>query len=168
MNQNSTINWAPSAAYQNRSKVLKYMPKADLINEVKAAQSALESYDKELEATNADAMSKADLYSEYERLVTLYKSITASPETADAPVETRAENKVESAPDAPKSAKKRDNRTDAQDRLNRYTAELKEKEALLAADQFPTRDDRKVCVKRIASLKRKIARANRALERAAK
>lgn len=55
------------------------------------------------------------------------------------------------------------NRADAQDRLDRYTAELAEKEALLKADQFPTKDARKACVKRIASLNRKIARASRAL-----
>lgn len=55
------------------------------------------------------------------------------------------------------------NRADAQDRLDRYTAELAEKEALLKADQFLTKDDRKACVKRIASLNRKIARASRAL-----
>lgn len=55
------------------------------------------------------------------------------------------------------------NRADAQERLDRYTTELAEKEALLKADQFPTKDDRKACVKRIASLNRKIARANRAL-----
>lgn len=55
------------------------------------------------------------------------------------------------------------NRADAQERLDRYTAELAEKEALLKADQFLTKDGRKACVKRIASLNRKIARASRAL-----
>lgn len=59
------------------------------------------------------------------------------------------------------------NRADAQERLDRYTAELAEKEALLKADQFPTKDDRKACVKRIASLNRKIARASRALGKSA-
>lgn len=157
-------NWAPKAAYANRSKVLKYTPKVDLVNEVKSAQSALSEWDKESPDTSLDMMSKAEIYSEYERLIALYKSVTAAtPEKNESPAEPTADDKVESAPAAPKSAEKRDNRADAQDRLDRYTAELKEKEALLAAGSFPTKDDRKVCVKRIASLHRKIARANRAL-----
>lgn len=76
---------------------------------------------------------------------------------------TDGEKKSKSAPAAEKTGERHGNRADAQDRLDRYTAELKEKEALLAADKFATKDDRKACVKRIASLNRKIARANRAL-----
>lgn len=169
MNQNATINWAPSAAYQNRSKVLKYMPKVDLVNEVKAAQSALAEWDKEPEATSADAMTKAALYSEYERLVTLYKTITTSTETVNAPAETAADSTASSSPAAPEKAERgRDRKADARERLERYGAELAEKEAALAADEFSTKEEHKACVKRVASLKRKIARANRALERTAK
>lgn len=76
---------------------------------------------------------------------------------------TTGERKSKSASNAEKKGESHSNRADAQDRLDRYTAELAEKEALLTADQFPTKDDRKACVKRIASLHRKIARANRAL-----
>lgn len=76
---------------------------------------------------------------------------------------TTGEKKAKSAPAAEKTGESHGNRADAQERLDRYTAELKEKEALLAADKFATKDDRKACVKRIASLNRKIARANRAL-----
>lgn len=76
---------------------------------------------------------------------------------------TTGEKKTKSAPAAEKTGERHGNRADAQDRLDRYTTELKEKEALLAADKFATKDDRKACVKRIASLNRKIARANRAL-----
>lgn len=78
-------------------------------------------------------------------------------------VGTTGEKKAKSAPAAEKTGERHGNRADAQERLDRYTAELKEKEALLAADKFATKDDRKACVKRIASLNRKIARANRAL-----
>ena len=157
-------NWAPKAAYANRSKVLKYTPKVDLVNEVKTAQSALAEWDKESPDISLDMMSKAEIYSEYERLIALYESVTAAtPEKNESPAEPTADDKVESAPAAPKSAEKRDNRADAQGRLARYTAELAEKEALLAGGPFPTKDDRRACVKRIASLHRKIARANRAL-----
>lgn len=50
---------------------------------------------------------------------------------------------------------KRSHTADAQERLDKYTAELKEKEAI----ENPTREDKH----RIASLKRKIERANKAL-----
>ena len=167
MKQNSTIinNWAPNAAYANRSKVLKYTQKVELVNEVKAAQSALAEWDKEPLDTSLDMMSKAEIYSEYERLIALYKSVTAAtPEKNESPAEPTADEKAESAPAAPKSAEKaRDRMADAQSRLDRYTAELAEKEALLTADQFPTKDEKKACTKRIASLHRKIARANKAL-----
>lgn len=168
MKQNSAIiinNWAPNATYANRNKVLKYTPKVDLVNEVKAAQSALSEWDKESPDTSLDMMSKAEIYSEYERLITLYKSVTAAtPEKNESPAEPTADEKAESVPAAPKNAEKaRDRKADAQSRLDKYSAELAEKEALLTADQFPTKDDKKACVKRIASLRRKIARANRAL-----
>lgn len=76
---------------------------------------------------------------------------------------TTGEKKAKSASNTEKKGESHGNRADAQDRLDRYTAELKEKEALLAADKFATKDEKKACVKRIASLNRKIARANRAL-----
>ena len=76
---------------------------------------------------------------------------------------TTTEKKAKSAPAAEKKGESHGNRADAQDRLDRYTAELKEKEALLVAGRFPTKDDKKACLKRIASLFRKIARAKRAL-----
>lgn len=166
MKQNSTIinNWAPNAAYANRSKVLKYTPKVELVNEVKAAQSALSEWDKESPDTSLDMMSKAEIYSEYERLIALYKSVTAAtPEKSEAPAEPTPEDKVESAPAAPKNAEKRDNRADAQSRLDRYGEELAVKEEALKAGGFATKEERRAVVKRIASLHRKIARANRAL-----
>lgn len=55
------------------------------------------------------------------------------------------------------------NKADAQDRLDRYSKELLEKEALLKADNFSTKDEKKACIKRIASLNRKIKRAENAL-----
>ena len=76
---------------------------------------------------------------------------------------TTGEKKAKSASNAEKKGESHGNRTDAQDRLDRYSKELAEKEALLTADKFVTKDDKKACVKRIASLHRKIARANRAL-----
>lgn len=76
---------------------------------------------------------------------------------------TAGEKKGKSASNAEKKGESHGNRADAQDRLDRYSKELAEKEALLTADQFPTKDEKKACVKRIASLHRKITRANRAL-----
>lgn len=166
MKQNSTIinNWAPNAAYANRSKVLKYTPKVDLVNEVKAAQSALAEWDKEPLDTSLDMMSKTEIYSEYERLIALYKSVTAAtPDESEAPSKPTAEDKAESAPAAPKSAEKRDRKADAQSRLDKYSEELAVKEEALKAGGFATKEERRAVTKRIASLHRKIARANRAL-----
>lgn len=168
MKQNSTIiinNWAPNAAYANRSKVLKYTPKVDLVNEVKAAQSALAEWDKEPLDTSLDMMSKTEIYSEYERLIALYKSVTAAtPEKNESPAEPTADEKAESAPAAPKNAEKaRDRKTDAQSRLDKYSEELAIKEETLKAGGFATKEERRAVTKRIASLHRKIARANRAL-----
>ena len=272
-----TIAWAPQADYQDRNKVLKYINKAALVDNVKAGQAALEAYDDpdNYPSGSPEMLSKAQLFDEYQRLVALYTAVMNGEKgitEKTAPVEekkpekgniyelrlkmianshkgfadgssvgfmteirdilneghsvdqlltevrpyvteqfgekntdellsllkvaigddngatflknyeegikqakrdakraskksagTTAEKKVKSAPTADKNAESHGNRADAQDRLDRYTAELKEKEALLTADQFPTKDEKKACVKRIASLHRKIARANRAL-----
>ena len=277
--QNSTvaINWVPQADYQDRNKVLKYIHKAALVDNVKAGQAALSEYDnpEDLPEGSPEMLSKAELFDEYQRLVALYNAVMAGERgkhEPKAPVEeakaekgniyelrlkmianslkgfvdgssvgfmheiqdilnegygvdqllnelrpfvaekfgekntdeliqllslaigddngatflknyeedikqakkdakraakksagTTGERKSKSVSNAPKNGESHGNRADAQDRLDRYTAELAEKEALLTADQFPTKDDRKACVKRIASLHRKIARANRAL-----
>lgn len=278
--QNSTIaiNWTPQADYQDRNKVLKYINKAALVDNVKAGQAALEAYDdpENYPSGSPEMLGKAQLFDEYQRLVALYNDVMAGrkgkvekPAPEPEPEEekgniyelrlkvianslkgfvdgssvgfmheiqnilnegysvdqlltevrpyvvkkfgekntdellsllkvaigddngatflknyeesikqakkdakraakksagTTAEKKTKSASNAEKKDESHGNRADAQNRLDRYTAELKEKEALLAADQFPTKDDKKACVKRIASLHRKIARANRALD----
>lgn len=277
--QNSpiVINWAPQADYQDRNKVLKYINKAALVDNVKAGQIALEAYDdpENYPAGSPDMLSKAQLFDEYQRLVALYtavmngekgvteKAVPVEEKTAEkgniyelrlkmianslkgfvdgssvgfmaeirdilnegysvdqlltevrpyvaeqfgekntdellqllgvaigddngatflrnyeegvkmAKKEakrarkgsggTTGEKKSKRASNAEKKGESHGNRADAQDRLDRYTAELKEKEALLTADRFATKDEKKACVKRIASLHRKIARANRAL-----
>ena len=281
--QNSTIaiNWAPQADYQDRNKVLKYINKAALVDNVKAGQAALADYygPDECPVGSPDMLSKAELFDEYQRLTALYYAVMAgergkveesAPVTRETKPEkgniyelrlkmiaqslkgfvdgstvgfmheiqdilndgysvdqlldelhpyiakqfgemnvdsllealntaigddngatflknydeelkkahkerkggkkasagTAGEKKAKSASNAPENAEKHGNRADAQDRLDRYTAELAEKEALLAADKFATKDEKKACVKRIASLYRKIARANRALGKA--
>lgn len=272
-----TINWAPKADYQDRNKVLKYINKAALVDNVKAGQIALEAYDEpeNYPSGSPDMLSKAQLFDEYQRLVALYNDVMAGrkgkveqPAPAEEPKKdkgdiyelrlkmianslkgfvdgssvgfmteiqdilnegwgvdqlmtqlrpyvaqqfgekntdelmqllevaigddngatflrnyeedirqakrdakraqkkstgTAGEKKSKNASNAEKTGERHGNRADAQDRLDRYTAELAEKEALLTADQFLTKDDKKACVKRIASLHRKIARANRAL-----
>ena len=268
-----TIAWAPQADYQDRNKVLKYINKAALVDNVKAGQAALEAYDDpgNYPSGSPDMLSKAQLFDEYQRLTALYNDVMAGRKgKAEKPAPepkakeekgniyelrlkvianslkgfvdgssvgfmteirdilndghsvdqlltevrpyvaeqfgekntdellsllkvaigddngatflknyeedirkakkarkgsagTTGEKKAKSAPAADKNAESHGNRAGAQERLDRYTAELKEKEALLTADQFPTKDDKKACVKRIASLHRKIARANRAL-----
>lgn len=272
-----TINWAPQADYQDRKKVLKYINKAALVDNVKAGQIALEAYDDpdNYPSGSPDMLSKAELFDEYQRLVALYNDVMAGRKgKAEKPApepkakeekgniyelrlkmianslkgfvdgssvgfmneiqdilneghsvdqlltevrpyvaeqfgerntdellvlirtavgddngatflrnyeedikeakratkkarkesaDTTTEKKSKSASNAEKKGESHGNRADAQDRLDRYTAELAEKEALLAADKFVTKDEKKACMKRIASLHRKIARANRAL-----
>lgn len=276
-NSTITINWEPQADYQDRNKVLKYINKAALVDNVKAGQAALEAYDDldNYPSGSPDMLSKAELFDEYQRLVALYNDVMAGrkgkvekPAPEPKPKEekgniyelrlkmianslkgfvdrssvgfmheiqnilnegysvdqlltevrpyvaeqfgerntdellvlirtavgddngatflrnyeegseqakkdakraakksagTTTEKKTKSASNAEKKDESHGNRADAQDRLDRYTAELAEKEALLTADQFPTKDEKKACMKRIASLHRKIARANRAL-----
>lgn len=277
--QNSTIaiNWAPQADYQDRNKVLKYIHKAALVENVKAGQAALSEYDnpEDLPEGSPEMLSKAQLFDEYQRLVALYNAVMAGERgkhEPKVPVEeekaekgsiyglrlkmiaqslkgfvdgssvtfmteiqeilneghsvdqlftevrpyvaeqfgekntdellallrtavgddngatflknyeedikqakkdakrgrkgsagTTGEKKAKSSSNAEKKAEGHGNRADAQDRLDRYSKELEEKEVLLTAGQFATKEDRKACVKRIASLNRKIARANRAL-----
>lgn len=137
--------------------------------------------------------SKQELFEGYGRLVTIYKELSEKREaeiaknvatcikTADVLAEeTRAKAEAEAAKKAeeeakrakkaakvakseaePKAAKenvntdKKARRGDAQERLDKYTAELKEKEAIA--------EPSKEVKHRIASLKRKIERAEKAL-----
>lgn len=272
-----TINWAPKADYRDRNRVLKYINKAALVDNVKAGQAALAEYytPDECPSGSPEMLSKAELFDEYQRLVALYNAVMAGekgkvekPEPVQAAKEekgsiyelrlkmianslkgfvdgssvgfmheirdildegynvdqllnelrphvaqqfgarnvdqllevletaigndngatflanyeedvrmakkearksrkgsggTTGEKKSNGASNAEKKAEGHGNRADAQDRLDRYSKELAEKEALLNGGPFLTKEDRKACVKRIASLNRKIARANRAL-----
>lgn len=137
--------------------------------------------------------SKKELFEGYGRLVTIYKELSEKREAeiaknvatciktadvlaeearakAEAEAAKKAEEEVKRAkkaakvakPEAePKAAKenvntdKKARRGDAQERLDKYTAELKEKEAIA--------EPSKEVKHRIASLKRKIARAEKAL-----
>lgn len=272
-----TINWAPKADYQDRNRVLKYINKAALVDNVKAGQAALAEYytPDECPSGSPEMLSKAELFDEYQRLVALYSEVVAGrkgkvevavpteekkpergniyeprlkvianslkgfvdgssvgfmneiqdilneghsvdqlltevrPYVAEQFGEkntdellsllkvaigddngatflknyeedireakraakraqkksagTTGDKKSGSASNAEKKAEGHGNRADAQDRLDRYSKELAEKEALLNGGPFLTKEDRKACVKRIASLNRKIVRANRAL-----
>lgn len=137
--------------------------------------------------------SKKELFEGYGRLVTIYKELSEKREAeiaknvatciktadvlteearakAEAEAAKKAEEEVKRAKKAakvakqeaePKAAKenvntdKKARRGDAQERLDKYTAELKEKEAIA--------EPSKEVKHRIASLKRKIARAEKAL-----
>ena len=117
--------------------------------------------------------SKKELFEGYGRLVTIYKELSEKREaeiaknvatcikTADVLAE-EARAKSEAEPKAAKKSPKENvntdkkaRRGDAQERLDKYTAELKEKEAIA--------EPSKEVKHRIASLKRKIARAEKAL-----
>ena len=74
-----TINWAPKADYQDRNRVLKYINKAALVDNVKAGQAALAEYytPDECPSGSPEMLSKAELFDEYQRLVALYSEVVA-------------------------------------------------------------------------------------------
>ena len=117
----------------NEPKVIKYMPKGKLVEHVNAIAQAVGN-----SAGLTGKESKLDLIHIYQELACQL-----------------ADRKKEASP-APKSENKpRTHRGTAAERLARYSAELTEKNAIANPDT-PIR-------RRIASLKRKIARAQKAL-----
>lgn len=117
---------------------------------------------------DADKLGKRCLVDSYVELAKEYLALVGSSEEPEAVEEVKVEEPVaeEEAPKVKESSKKSEkkaevkesteHRGNAEERLAKYSAELAEKEAI----ENPSKEVRK----RIASLKRKIERANKALK----
>lgn len=185
---NNSANFVINNDMLNETKCLKYVSKPTMLEEIVNIQVALAKLNSNYTPRQyTEKNSKKELFEGYGRLVTIYKELSEKREaeiaknvatcikTADVLAEeARAKAEAERAkkaakvakPEAePKAAKKspkenvntdkKARRGDAQERLDKYTAELKEKEAIA--------EPSKEVKHRIASLKRKIARAEKAL-----
>lgn len=169
------IVWNPSEKYQDRNRFIKYISKQECVQAVEEAQSALTEIDKNRPDTAPGMMSKAELADEYQRLVNLYNewslggnAETEAPQTEEAvPSESEVEPKAEKEPKkkAEKEPSTKGREADAHERFDKYTKELAEKEALVKENKFSTPEEKKTCLKRIASLNRKIKRAEKTLKR---
>lgn len=167
---NNSANFVINNDMLNETKCLKYVSKPTMLEEIVNIQVALAKLNSNYTPRQyTEKNSKKELFEGYGRLVTIYKELSEKREaeiaknvatcikTADVLAEeTRA--KAEAEPKAAKenvNTDKKARRGDAQERLDKYTAELKEKEAIA--------EPSKEVKHRIASLKRKIARAEKAL-----
>lgn len=138
----------------NEKHVLKYVNRTQLTEAVtEAVNFVRENVDPAFEGCAPDC-GKSALYRKFVEAVTAYNKA----------VEAEAAKKEEAEVETPAPKKERKARNSAasearapQHRLEVYTAELREKEAIESPD-LPTR-------RRIASLKRKIRRAEAALQR---
>lgn len=141
----------------NEKHVLKYVNRTQLTEAVnEAVEFVRENIDPAFEGCAPDC-GKGALYRKFVEAVTAYnKAVKAEIEAAKKNEEAKTE-----APAPKKERKARDSAASEarapQRRLEVYTAELREKEAIENPD-LPTR-------RRIASLKRKIRRAEAALQR---
>lgn len=183
---NNSANFVINNDMLNETKCLKYVSKPTMLEEIVNIQVALAKLNSNYTPRQyTEKNSKKELFEGYGRLVTIYKELSEKREaeiaknvatcikTADVLAEeARAKAEAKRAkkaakvakPEAePKAAKKspkenvntdkKARRGDAQERLDKYTAELKEKEAIA--------EPSKEVKHRIASLKRKIARAEK-------
>ena len=171
----------------DQKQALKYVGKPVMLEEIVNIQVALAKLNAKYTPRQYDEKnSKQELFEGYSRLVTIYKDLKAKQDaeiaknvatcikTADVlakeakeRAEQVAKEEAEKAARKEKKAAEADkgeakepkkvagSRGTAQERLDKYTAELAEKEAI----KEPSKDVKK----RIASLKRKIERAKRAL-----
>lgn len=148
----------------NEKKALKYISKPNMLAAIKEICEAIKSMNSKFtpkEYTEADG--KKELFDAYGRYYTVYSELKKVEEEARHRAEEKAEQGKKASKEKvvkekkEKAAKepKRSRTADAQERLDKYTAELKEKEAI----ENPTHEVKH----RIASLKRKIERANKAL-----
>lgn len=185
---NNSANFVINNDMLNETKCLKYVNKPTMLEEIVNIQVALAKLNSNYTPRQyTEKNSKKELFEGYGRLVTIYKELSEKREaeiaknvatcikTADVLAEeARAKAEAKRAkkaakvakPEAePKAAKKNPKENvntdkkarhgDAQERLDKYMAELKEKEAIA--------EPSKEVKHRIASLKRKIARAEKAL-----
>lgn len=184
---NNSANFVINNDMLNETKCLKYVSKPTMLEEIVNIQVALAKLNSNYTPRQyTEKNSKKELFEGYGRLVTVYKGLSEKREaeiaknvatcikTAEQMAEEqRVAAEEKEAKEAKKAAKakkqpkpekgtkegvntdKKVRRGDAQERLDKYTAELKEKEAIA--------EPSKEVKHRIASLKRKIARAEKAL-----
>lgn len=184
---NNSANFVINNDMLNETKCLKYVSKPTMLEEIVNIQVALAKLNSNCTPRQyTEKNSKKELFEGYGRLVTVYKGLSEKREaeiaknvatcikTAEQMAEEqRVAAEEKEAKEAKKAAKakkqpkpekgtkegvntdKKVRRGDAQERLDKYTAELKEKEAIA--------EPSKEVKHRIASLKRKIARAEKAL-----
>lgn len=104
---------------------------------------------------------KAQLHATYCKLCEAYTAfVTANPGSVQQPEAPKTKK-------AKKAAKTGNKRPSADQRLEMYSTELAQKEAFITTEEYKAlaKPEQKVVRKRIASLHRKIARANKALGR---
>jgi hypothetical protein len=169
---NNSANFVINNDMLNETKCLKYVSKPTMLEEIVNIQVALAKLNSNYTPRQyTEKNSKKELFEGYGRLVTIYKELSEKREaeiaknvatcikTADVLAEkARVKAEAEAAKKNPKENVNTDKKArhgDAQERLDKYTAELKEKEAIA--------EPSKEVKHRIASLKRKIARAEKAL-----
>lgn len=178
---NSASQFVVNENMLNEKKALKYINKEEMlkaINEICAAIKELNSAFSPVEYSTKN--SKNELFQAYGRFYIVYtdlketsvKEESAVEKPVEEPVSEVIEEKVEepvveevSEPKEKAEPKKRGN---ANERLIKYSEELANKEACVAdAEQFSklSKEDQKAIKHRIASLKRKIERANKALSK---
>lgn len=185
---NNSASFAINNDMLNETKCLKYVGKPVMLEEIVNIQVELAKLNSNYTPRQyTEKNSKKELFEGYGRLVTIYKELKEKHEAEIAKnvatciktaeqmaeeqrvaAEEKEAKKAAKAKKQPKPEKgskegvntdKKVRRGDAQERLDKYTAELKEKEAIAE----PSKEVRH----RIASLKRKIARAEKALGKAA-
>lgn len=182
---NNSASFAINNDMLNETKCLKYVGKPVMLEEIANIQVELAKLNSHYTPRQyTEKNSKKELFEGYGRLVTIYKELKEKQEaeiaknvatcikTAEQMAEEQRvaaeEKEAKKAKKQPKPEKgtkegvntdKKVRRGDAQERLDKYTAELKEKEAIA--------EPSKEVKHRIASLKRKIARAEKALGNAA-
>lgn len=169
---NNSANFVINNDMLNETKCLKYVSKPTMLEEIVNIQVALAKLNSNYTPRQyTEKNSKKELFEGYGRLVTIYKELSEKREaeiaknvatcirTADVLAKVaKPEAEPKAAKKSPKenvNTDKKARRGDAQERLDKYTAELKEKEAIA--------EPSKEVKHRIASLKRKIARAEKAL-----
>lgn len=164
---NNSANFVINNDMLNETKCLKYVSKPTMLEEIVNIQVALAKLNSNYTPRQyTEKNSKKELFEGYGRLVTIYKELSEKREaeiaknvaTCIKTADVLAEAEPKAAKKNPKenvNTDKKARRGDAQERLDKYTAELKEKEAIA--------EPSKEVKHRIASLKRKIERAEKAL-----
>ena len=192
---NSASQFVVNENMLNEKKALKYINKEEMlkaINEICAAIKELNSAFSPVEYSTKN--SKNELFQAYGRFYIVYTdlkeaSVKEEPvvekpveepvaevieEKVEEPVEEKpveeaiAEEPVAEEVSEPKEKAEPKKRGNANERLIKYSEELANKEACVAdAEQFSklSKEDQKAIKHRIASLKRKIERANKALSK---